>query len=105
EFTFVDTSGAASAGVSAVVEMPLVLPDSAPMRRFGGVAGRGGRVSSSPAMSPPLSRSERSCARSGCPVAQGTHYRYEVKLRSRKKRARARSLDSRRHPEAVTRYD
>ena len=66
EFTSDDWVGAASAAVSVDVVMPFVLPDSAPMRRFGGVTGRGGNVSSSPAMSPPLSRSDRAytCARS-----------------------------------------
>src|SRR5699024_11819353 len=45
--------------------LPLELPYSAPMRRFGEVTGLDGSVSSSPAMSPPLLRSDRVCACAG----------------------------------------
>ena len=50
---------------SAAAPLPLELPYSAPMRRFGEVTGLDGSVSSSPAMSPPLLRSDRVCACAG----------------------------------------
>src|SRR5699024_5709129 len=49
----------AHASVPDATPMPFVLPDSAPMRRLGSTVGRGG-TSSSPAISPPLSRYARS---------------------------------------------
>src|SRR5699024_11328956 len=59
----------AHASVPEATPMPFVLPDSAPMRRLGSTAGRGG-TSSSPAISPPLSR----CARVCCLDVHGTDY-------------------------------
>lgn len=70
ESSSADRPGAASVAVSVDVLMPLVLPDSAPMRRFAGVTGRGGNVSSSPAMSPTLSRPGLRCACAGVPMCR-----------------------------------